>query len=145
MNSVKRAIEDEMPFYAECGGLMYLMDSVVDFEGVKHKMVGLFKGQARMRGRLEALEYTLAKVLSDNPLSKKGSKIKGHEFHFSIVDGLPKRSKFAYKMINGKGIIDKKDGLLAHRCISSYMHLHFAQNLKLVKNFMDACEVYKKS
>ena len=143
--SVKRAIEDEMPFYAECGGLMYLMNSVVDFEGNEYKMVGLFEGNAFMKRRLEALDYTLAKVINNNPLSKMGRRLRGHEFHFSFIEGLPKDAKFAYGMLRGKGIMDEKDGLLDHKCIASYMHLHFAQDPGLPKNFINACEGYRSS
>ena len=145
MKSVKKTIEDEMPFYAECGGLMYLMNSVVGFKGDKHKMVELFEGNARMRGKLEALDYTLVKVKGNNPLSKVGERLRGHEFHFSVIEGLPKDSKFAYRMLRGKGIRDGRDGLLDYNCLASYMHLHFAQGHGLVRNFIKACEGYKSS
>lgn len=143
--SVKKAIEDEMPLYAECGGLMYLVKSVVDFDGRRNSMVGLFNGDAYMRRKLEALDYTLAKVLIDNPMSRKGQKLRGHEFHFSSIEGLPKDTKFAYLLMRGKGITDGRDGLKDHGCLASYMHLHFAQDFSLVENFIGACERYMKS
>ncbi len=143
--SVKRAIEDEMPFYAECGGLMYLMNSVVDFEGKTRGMVGLFGGKACMGRKLEALNYTLARVIADNSMSRRRMELRGHEFHFSRVEDLPDDTKFAYKMLIGKGILQKKDGLISHNCLASYMHLHFAQNPNLARNFIGACETYKES
>ncbi|KUO42188.1 MAG: hypothetical protein APU95_05335 [Hadesarchaea archaeon YNP_N21] len=142
---VRMAIDDEMPVYAECGGLMYLMKSVLDFEGKGHRMVGMFEGIARMGKKLEALDYTLAKVVDKNPISETGKMLKGHEFHFSSIEGLPSDSKFAYKMLRGRGIAGGKDGLLEKNCLASYMHLHFAQDPRLARNFVRACELYKIS
>lgn len=144
-NEVKMAIEDEMPVHAECGGLMYLTNSIRDFSGRSFPMVGVFPARSVMSKKLEALDYTLAEVILDNCLTKRGSLIKGHEFHFSFIEHVASDARFAYKMKRGKGITGERDGLLEHKVLASYMHLHFAQNAKLAKRFIEACIGYSSS
>ncbi|MEM3068803.1 MAG: cobyrinate a,c-diamide synthase [Nitrososphaerales archaeon] len=144
LKSVKRVAEDEMPIYAECGGLMYLTDSITDFENRSHKMVGLLNSRTVMTRGL-TLNYTLAEVIADNPLSKVNDLLKGHEFHYSKILEIPRDARFAYRMRIGIGIDGKHDAWLEHKALASYMHMHFAYQPKLVKNFLSACEDYSHS
>ncbi|MEM2873178.1 MAG: cobyrinate a,c-diamide synthase [Nitrososphaerales archaeon] len=144
LKSVKRVAEDEMPIYAECGGLMYLTDSITDFENRSHKMVGLLNSRTVMTRGL-TLNYTLAEVIADNPLSKVNDLLKGHEFHYSKILEIPRDARFAYRMRIGIGIDGKHDAWLEHKVLASYMHMHFAYQPKLVKNFLSACEDYSHS
>ena len=92
-----------------------------------------------------SINYALAKVRYDNILSKAGNLVKGHEFHFSKITDIPSDTKFAYIMKRGVGINGKCDALMEHHVIASYMHIHFAQEPKLVKNFIRNCERYKRA
>jgi cobyrinic acid a,c-diamide synthase len=133
-----------MPIYAECGGLMYLTDFITDFKNRSHKMVGLLNARTVMTKGL-TLNYTLADVIADNPLSRVNDVLKGHEFHYSKILEIPKDARFAYRMKIGKGIDGKHDAWLEHKVLASYMHMHFAYQPKLVKNFLRACEDYIRS
>lgn len=144
LKSIKKVAEDEMPIYAECGGLMYLTDSITDFENRSYKMVGLLNSRTVMTRGL-TLNYTLADVIVDNPLSKVNDLLKGHEFHYSKILEIPKDARFAYRMRIGMGIDGKHDAWLEHKALASYMHMHFAYQPKLVKNFLSACEDYSHS
>ncbi len=140
---IKKAAEGDMPIYAECGGLMYLTDSICDFERNSFKMVGFLSGKTLMTKNL-SLNYTLAEVKCNNPLSKAGDLVKGHEFHYSKICDIPSDARFAYLMKRGAGIDGKNDAWIEHNVLSSYMHLHFAYNPKLVKNFIEDCEQYSR-
>ena len=144
LKSIKKAAEDEMPIYAECGGLMYLTDFITDFENRSHKMVGLLNARTVMTKGL-TLNYTLADVIADNPLSKVNDVLKGHEFHYSKILEIPKDVRFAYRMKIGIGIDGKYDAWLEHKVLASYMHMHFAYQRRLVKNFLRACKDYSHS
>ncbi len=144
LKSVKKVAEDEMPIYAECGGLMYLTDSITDFENRSHRMVGLLNSRTVMTRGL-TLNYTLAEVIADNPLSKVNDLLKGHEFHYSKILDIPRDVRFAYRMRIGTGIDGKHDAWLEHKALASYMHMHFAYQPKLVKNFLSACKDYSHS
>jgi len=144
LKSIKKAAEDGMPIYAECGGLMFLTDSITDFKNRSHKMVGLLNAKTVMTRKL-TLNYTLADVIADNPLSRVNDVLRGHEFHYSRILEIPRDAKFAYRMKIGLGIDGKHDAWLEHKVLASYMHMHFAYRRSLVKNFLRTCEDYSKS
>jgi cobyrinic acid a,c-diamide synthase len=143
--SIKKAIEDEIPVYAECGGLMYLVESIEDLESRPHRMIGILNSNAIMSGKLESLNYSVADVIRKNTLSDVGSTLRGHEFHYSKITDVPADAKFAYEMKVGKGISERYDGWLQHNLLASYLHIHFGYDLHIAKNFADACERYGRT
>ena len=72
---------ESRPIFAECGGLMYLMNSIHE-----DKVVNVYPYKAILTDRVQALKYTIAEVTQDNIISKKGEKFHGHEFHYSKVE-----------------------------------------------------------
>ena len=142
-DDLKKAAEDGIPIYAECAGLMYLTESITDFDGNSHKMVGLLKGKTVMT-RKTLVTYSLAEVTRGNFLCKAGSQLKGHEFHNSKIIDIPADAQFAYDMKMGEGIIDKKDAWIQNNVLASYMHIHFAQNPEIVRNFLKNCKKHSR-
>ena len=142
-DALKKAAEDGLSIYAECAGLMYLTESISDFDGNCHKMVGLLKGKTVMTQKT-LVTYSLAEVTRTNFLCKKGCQLKGHEFHNSKIIGIPADAQFAYAMKMGEGIIDKKDAWLQYNVLASYMHIHFAQNPEIVTNFLKNCKKHTR-
>jgi len=125
LKSIKKAAEQGIPVYGECGGLMYLTKSITGYKNSKKvfRMVGIVDATTKMTGRL-TLNYTNADLNSTFFGNIKN--IRGHEFHYSKIEDLPSDSKFAYSMKRGIGIDGgKHDGVLTHNTIASYMHLHF--------------------
>jgi len=140
--NVKKSIEDGMPVYAECGSLMYLTKSLLDMGGHSHQMVGVLDARTIMGKKLESLNYTLVQVIRENILTHAGFTLRGHEFHYSKIEDIPSDAKFAYDMKIGKGISNGKDGWTQHNLLASYMHIHFAYNPQIARNFVGACENY---
>ncbi|MHB9161333.1 MAG: cobyrinate a,c-diamide synthase [Nitrosotalea sp.] len=138
---VKKYAQDGLPIYAECGGLMYLTKSI-GYQSGKFKMVGLFDAVTVMEKKLK-LNYTSGKIRPGSPFSLQSKTVKGHEFHYSELDLLPKDSKFAYDMSIGIGIKDKKDGLTIHNTLASYMHVHFDSS-PIAANFVKSCISYSR-
>lgn len=125
LKSIRKAAQNEMPIYGECGGLMYLTRSITGYKNSKKyiRMVGIIDAKTEMTGRL-TLNYTQADMVA-SACGKIGN-IKGHEFHYSKLVELPKDSQYAYNMKRGVGIDGgNHDGILIHNCMASYMHLHF--------------------
>lgn len=142
-NAILEAAVGGMPVYGECAGLMYLTDEIADFEGNRFRMVGALHGKTAMT-KNTLVTYSLAKVANDNILSISGAEIRGHEFHNSVIVDIPADSRFAYEMAMGEGIKDKKDGWISGNVLASYMHIHFAQNPQIVKNFIENCQATTK-
>ncbi len=143
MRSLRRAASDGMPIYAECGGLMYLTRSIKEFNGRKHDMVRLFDADTVMDKRL-TLGYTEARVSRNGCLiAGAGRTIRGHEFHYSKIENIPRDASFAYELRRGKGVNGRLDGFTEYSVLASYMHLHFA-NRWLAENFLAGCTKYAK-
>jgi cobyrinic acid a,c-diamide synthase len=139
---IKDLAQEGCPIYAECGGLMYLTKSIDDGNG-KKEMVGIFDGETVMTKKL-TLSYTKYKVLKDNPVSYKNAILKGHEFHYSMIQNIEEKSNFVYEMIVGKGILDGKDGWLEYNTLGSYSHINFFSNYKIARRFIDSCTKFFK-
>jgi cobyrinic acid a,c-diamide synthase len=132
-----------MPVYAECAGLMYLTKSIADFSGRKYGMVGALEGKTVMTNKTLVI-YSFASVEKPNILCDEGSKIRGHEFHNSVIVDIPNEAKFAYRMIKGEGIKDKQDGWVKNKVLASYTHISFAQDQKIAPAFVDAARAFAK-
>ncbi|HEX4269122.1 MAG TPA: cobyrinate a,c-diamide synthase [Steroidobacteraceae bacterium] len=77
-NALRRHVESGKPVYAECGGMLYLLESMADREGRRATLAGILPGHAVMHTRLQSLGYHSA------PLP--GGTLRGHTFHHSTVE-----------------------------------------------------------
>ncbi len=134
--------EEGLPIYAECGGLMYLVENLIDFKKIKFPMVGIFKCSVSMGQRLQRMGYVDVQVVKDNILSNQGDRNRAHLFHWSHLEDIPKNLPFAYKIIKDQDNIFY-DGLIAKNVLASYAHLHFASNMLFAKNFINSCREFK--
>lgn len=139
--SVKLAIAAGIPTYAECGGLMYLCDRIVDFEGKPYPMVGVVPTAAQMGKRL-TLGYRQAIAQQSTSLLTKGEIIWGHEFHRSSLTTQPEQPLFA--MQNYEGTMHQTEGWQRSQVHASYLHLHFGNQPMLLKRFFKQCQQYHK-
>ena len=111
---VRRFAEEGRLVIAECGGLLYL---VRELDG--QPMCGVLGATARMTDRL-TLGYREARALSDSPLAKAGMLVRGHEFHYSVVE--PGAGESAAWDLTGRG----REGFVQDGTHASYLHLHWA-------------------
>lgn len=130
-----------LPIYAECGGLMYLAERLVDFKKKSFSMVGIFKCRVNMASKPQGLGYVNVETIKDNILSQKGARTKAHIFHWSYLDNL-RNISFAYKIRKNVDNVFY-DGLFKQNILASYAHLHFASNINLAKNFIQSCKAYQ--
>jgi len=138
-HEIRNAAADGMPIYGECGGLMYLGESVISKEGEDHKMAGVLPASTEMTARLQALGYVEGEVVRENPVVEMGRVIRGHEFHYSRMD-CARDARFAYKFRRGKGILGDQDGLMEHNALGSYLHTHFYSYP--IGQFVEGCRSY---
>ena len=144
--SLCRAAEEGMPLYAECGGYMYLMRSLVDFDGVEHAMAGIFPARARMTEKLQMVGYVEAEQTVDTVLGSAGLLLHGHEFHFSVEEteraaAMVRPFTFT-KLRNGARYAA---GCVYKNVLGSYLHLHFAGCQTAAENFVEACRRWGRS
>ena len=82
--SVKIAAQSGLPIYAECGGLIYLGESIL-LEGKEYPLAGVFPVRFGLQKKPQAHGYTELMVRGRNPFYKIGERIKGHEFRYSKI------------------------------------------------------------
>ncbi len=105
------------PIYAECGGMLYLLESLEDKAGNRGEMVGLLPGRAVMQSRLKGLGYQSAPM--------PGGLLRGHTFHHSLIETPLAAAVFGERLHNtstGEAIYRLK------RLTASYLHCYFASN-----------------
>lgn len=130
--SIKEAHENGMPIYAECGGLMYLGDYLLDTEGNHYDMVGALDGYSQMTNSLKRFGYCVATAKEDNLISYKGQEICGHEFHHSVFVSDSKTAFTVKKYYNGNVIDEWEGGYYENNTLATYLHIHFYNNLSIV-------------
>jgi cobyrinic acid a,c-diamide synthase len=117
-----KAIDQGLPVYAECAGLMYLSQKI-HWQGRSYEMVGAIPAEVQVSEKPEGHGYVIAEVMNENPLFPIGLTIRGHEFHHSKVS-IKKEVKFAYQIRRGHGIDGQRDGVLYKNIFAAYTHLH---------------------
>jgi cobyrinic acid a,c-diamide synthase len=135
--AVRAAIEDGLPAYAECGGLMYLSRSI-KYQGQRARMAGVIPGDAVMRARPVGRGYTHLEQTHDMPWpgAATGTPVGGHEFHHSSLENLGAGLRFAWQVQRGHGIDGRHDGLRVHNLVASYTHLRAAGGSDWARRFV---------
>jgi cobyrinic acid a,c-diamide synthase len=141
--SIQTAIKSELPTYAECGGLMYLCDRIVDFHEQSFPMVNIFPTTAKMGKRL-TLGYRQAIALQDSPMIKAGDRVWGHEFHRSTLTELSDRPLYSLQGFDSH-LQYPAEGWQKYKVHASYTHLHFGAQRHLLARFLLHCQSNKNS
>ncbi len=126
-DDIRTAIENGLPTYAECGGLMYLAQSIT-WQGKTRPMVGAIAGDILMHDKPVGRGYTIIAPTGEHPWCRPASPdfchpLHAHEFHYSEIRGLPADTRYAYTVQRGHGVDGTRDGILCHKLLASYIHL----------------------
>ena len=122
--SLREARRRDCPVYAECGGFMYLGESLT-LEGRIIPWSGVLPVAFGMEKRPQGHGYTLLEVEEENPFFPVGREIRGHEFHYSRVLSVQGRGAyFAFRVKRGEGIDRNRDGLCYKDILATYSHIH---------------------
>ena len=136
--SLAAAISDGLPTYAECGGLLYLCDSLVDLDGDEWPLVGAVPGSAAMHKHLQGMGYREARLAGDSLLGQAGAEVRGHEFHYSSST-LRDPTRAAYELDGSP------EGYASGDLFASYIHLHFAGFPDLLEHWLDRCRAFSRA
>ncbi|MEH2105983.1 cobyrinate a,c-diamide synthase [Nostoc sp.] len=137
-DAVKTAILKGMPTIAECGGLMYLCEQIIDFEGKSWSMAGVLPTSTMMGGRL-TLGYRRAVALQDNLLVKANTTVYGHEFHRSHLTLTPTQPLFKTSRYDCEENMGCEGWGLPANVHASYVHLHWGESREIPQRFLKEC------
>lgn len=146
--SIGEAAKSGMPIYAECGGFMYLMKEMVDFDGNHFPMTGIIPSSVTMNKKLQTVGYVAATMEKDTVLGRKGTVLHGHEFHFSsecAPENInPEEYPRAFTFQRMRKIPPYLAGYAKDNILGSYLHLHFAGSPEAARSFVDKCAEYRQ-
>lgn len=133
LDSLRAYAASGKPIYAECGGYMYLGQSITDFEGREVALAGLIPMKAEMTKRLQGIGYRRGVFREENFLGPRGTTVQGHEFHYSRVTY---NTEFpaAYELFRGDHA-DRMEGYARDNIVASYLHLHFSGHQELLEHW----------
>lgn len=121
---LKALAEAGMPIYAECGGLMYLGNSLELKDG-SYPMAGVLPVVYGFFKKPQGHGYTQVKVEGENPYFTRGTRLNGHEFHYSrVLSYTGEESALVYAMERGAGLWNGRDGLCHKNVLATYTHIH---------------------
>ena len=82
LQDIRKQIAGGLPYLAECGGFMYLHESMEDMEQKHWPMAGILSGKAFYTGKLGRFGYVELTAEQDQMLGRAGDCIRAHEFHY---------------------------------------------------------------
>jgi cobyrinic acid a,c-diamide synthase len=121
--AVRKAAASGMPIYAECGGLMFLARELI-VGGAVYPMAGVLDLVVEQRERPQGHGYVEAEVDRPSAFFRKGTRLRGHEFHYSRVVAGADAGTTTLSLRRGRGVGMNRDGLVVGRVWASYVHLH---------------------
>ena len=139
LREIKRKIESGLPTAAECGGFLYLGQSLTDAEGQSWPMAGVLPGEAKDAGRLVRFGYAALSADSDSMLFRAGESFPIHEFHHwdSTANGVALAAK---KPVGGA---EWRCGSVNEHFYAGFPHLYWA-GTPLPQRFAAAAENYRR-
>ena len=139
LREIKQKIESGLPTAAECGGFLYLGQSLTDAEGQSWPMAGVLPGEAKDAGRLVRFGYATLSADSDSLLFRAGESVPIHEFHHwdSTANGTALAAK---KPVGGAAW---RCGFVNEHFYAGFPHLYWA-GTPLPQRFAAAAENYRR-
>ncbi len=135
---MRDAIENGLPTYAECGGLMYLARSL-SWQGKTCKMVGVIPGDVVMHGKPVGRGYVRVRSTGNCPWPDEiaGRELLAHEFHYSSLENVDSDLKYAFEVERGHGIDGQSDGIVYKNLLACYTHFRSLRGYNWAGRFVD--------
>lgn len=138
--ALREAAAADLPILAECGGFLYLQQSLEDPEGTAWPMAGVLEGSGFQTGRLQRFGYVTLSPREDSAYLRTGETLTAHEFHRwdctqngeSCLAQKPESEKYWNCMLC-------KGNLLA-----GFPHLYLPSCPQVARRFSDACRRWKE-
>jgi cobyrinic acid a,c-diamide synthase len=141
LQQLRQIIQSGIPTYAECGGLMYLCQQIVDLNAKTWSMAGIIAATAVMEKKI-TLGYRQATALTSSPLIAAKQTVRGHEFHKSQLTDFSPTPIWQMQGFHSSSH-QFSEGWQIAQLHASYLHLHFGEYKFLPQRFIQRCLNYK--
>jgi len=142
LQDIKQKIEQGLPAYAECGGLMYLTNQITS-QGKSYPMVGVIDADTDMTPKPIGRGYVQLAPVKEHPWQDVADTIYAHEFHYSKLTNIDPNTRYAFKVLRGVGVDNMQDGIIKHNLLASYTHLRNVGGNQWVEQFVDFIRTIK--
>jgi cobyrinic acid a,c-diamide synthase len=130
--------------YAECGGMIYLSQSLVTQDETTHAFVGLLPSAFAMTPRLQRFGYATAELQQDCLLGPRGTVLRGHSFHYSRIAST-KPHPPAYQVLYSLTGNTEPEGFVSPNILASYLHLHFRTHADIVPHLISVLRARRQA
>jgi cobyrinic acid a,c-diamide synthase len=137
LGSLRRAAEEGLPIYAECGGLM-LLSRALTWKGARYEMADVFPFEVEVSETAQGHGYIELQVDTANPFFPTGAALRGHEFHYSRIAPQTDWTTTACEVRRGTGCFKGRDAALIKNVWAGYTHLHALATPQWVHGVIDA-------
>ncbi len=143
LEDIRDAVRGGLPTVAECGGFMFLLESIEDVNGLRHEMVAALPGQAFRTEKLQRFGYIEITAKEDNLLLAAGESLRGHEFHY--WDATENGESCLATKANGSKSWDCVQG--SATLFAGYPHIYLANEAgqRAAKRFAAACRAFQRA
>ena len=138
--AVRRAVEDGMPTIAECGGFLYLHETLEDRQGVPWPAAGVIHAAASRTDRLRRVGYITLTAGEDGLLGPKGTAVPAHEFHY-WESGAPGDAFRAQKPLSDR---NWDCGYHTETMYAGFPHFHLCAAPRSAERWVRKCAEYEK-
>lgn len=136
VQDIQDALAEGMPYLAECGGFMYLHESMEDMQGNIYPMVGVIQGTAYKTPKLGRFGYIALEAQKNTVLGASKMTCKGHEFHY--FDSTNNGSDFIARKPFAKRSWECIHG--NEKSIAGFPHFYYYSNPQMIVHFLQTCE-----
>ena len=138
--ALREAAEADMPILAECGGFLYLQQTLEDSQGKAWPMTGILDGAGYRTGWLQRFGYVTLHSLEDSAYLRSGEVVAAHEFHRWDCTQ------------NGQACLAQKPESEKHwncmvckgNLLAGFPHLYLPSCPQVARRFSDACRRWKE-
>ncbi len=100
-------------------------------------MVGVIDADTKMTQKPIGRGYVQLAPLDTHPWKNVTKKIKAHEFHYSKLENINPNTHYAFEVLRGVGVDNKRDGIVKYNLLASYTHLRNLAGNQWVSQFID--------
>ena len=141
LEAVRQSRADGIPMIAECGGFMYLHETLEGADGELYRMAGVIPGRCFRTERLGRFGYITLKALEGGLLCPEGSELKAHEFHYWDSEHCGE----SFLAVKPDGSRSWKCGIMTDDMYAGFPHLFYYDSPKAAMRFIHACAGRRKS
>ncbi len=138
---IRDSVFQGMPVYAECGGLMYLSRGI-EVEDKFFPMAKVFDFTVGMTSYPKHFGYAEAEVYKENLIARKGTILRGHEFHYSQI--LDENGETTYRVRKPGGKEYWRCGFMRENVLATYLHIDFFAFPEVARRLVKKCLLFER-